>query len=175
MGREFRNRLSAFLAAALLPLSGCALNSSADESAAARPDPAGGLSGTDPCTLLAEDELVSYGVLLPGYPNASISAEPGCDFDGDPFGYSFAKNQQMTVDKYGSQDNWAKFDRRDLQGRKAASAIDSGSVGARICSTMVDAGGGVVIVTAGELNDEGRDECAESWRLAEVIAPRLPR
>ncbi|GAB2667977.1 hypothetical protein GCM10027271_29620 [Saccharopolyspora gloriosae] len=158
----------------LLASSGCALNSEADEPDQARPRPATGLSPVDPCALLTADELTERGAWVPGHPNNGITSEPGCDFDGDPFGYSFFKNQRMSVAKYGAQDNWAKFDRRELQGRPAANTIDASATKSRICSTMFDAGGGVIIVTAGELNDEGRDECAESWRLAELIAPRMP-
>lgn len=158
----------------LLALPGCGLRSQADGTGAARPEPPAGLAAVDPCALLSDDELTAGGAWLPGRPDDMISAEPGCDYDGSPFFYSFSKNQEKTVESYGAQDTWAKFERRELLGRAAANTITKISVDGRICSTMFDAGGGVIIVTAGELNEQGRDECAESWRLAELIAPRMP-
>ncbi|MEU6129073.1 DUF3558 family protein [Saccharopolyspora sp. NPDC047091] len=157
-------------------LGGCALDSKAGgASAVEEPVRTVGLAKIDPCTMLTEAELTARGVLPPGQPNEDISSEPGCDFDGEPFGYSFYKNQEMTVGRYGAQSNWAKFERRELDGRPAANTIDRTAVGARICSTMFDAGGGVITVTAQETDDEGRDECAESWQVAELIAAKSPR
>ncbi|MCA1227714.1 DUF3558 family protein [Saccharopolyspora sp. 6M] len=170
-----RTRRLAALGGLLLALSGCALNSRADETPAARPKPGTGLADVDPCALLTDAELTSSGASVPGYPNDNISWEPGCDFDGDPFGYSVFKNQEMSVAKYETQAEWARYEHRELQGRAAANAIGTGSTKARVCTTLFDAGGGVLIVTASELNDGGRDRCAESWRLAELIAPRVPR
>ncbi|MCX2733378.1 DUF3558 family protein [Saccharopolyspora sp. NFXS83] len=160
---------------ALLAVPGCAVRAQPEVPGAAAPARETGLESTDPCALLTEDELAARGAWPPGYPNRNVPAEPGCDYDGDPFGYSFFKNQEMTVESYGAQGNWAKFDRRELNGRAAANAINASSTGGRICSTMFDAGGGVIIVTAGELNDEGRDECAESWQVAELVEPKMPR
>ncbi|MCA1187312.1 MULTISPECIES: DUF3558 family protein [unclassified Saccharopolyspora] len=160
----------------LASVSGCALDSRADgESAVEEPVRTVGLAKVDPCTMLTEQELAARGGRPPGYPNNDIAAEPGCDFDGDPFGYSFYKNQEMTVERYGERDVWWRFERSELDGRPAAITVVRGSASARICSTMFDAGGGVITVTAQETDDEGRDECAESWLVAELIAAKSPR
>ncbi|WP_243793236.1 DUF3558 family protein [Saccharopolyspora gloriosae] len=175
MSRRTRIAGASLAIGVLLAVPGCALRSQAEAPDAEAPARNAGLDSIDPCALLTEDELTARGAWPPGYPNRNVPAEPGCDYDGDPFGYSFFKNQQMTVESYGAQDNWAEFDRRELNGRVAANAINASSTGGRICSTMFNAGGGVIIVTVGELNDEGRDECAESWQLAELVEAKTPR
>ncbi len=76
---------------------------------------------------------------------------------------------------YGKQDNWAKYDRLEVDGRPAASAIDKSATQARICSALFDAGGGVIILTLSEFRDLGLDECGEALKIAEVIAPRMPK
>lgn len=175
MSRPSRVASALLVVGALLAVPGCALRSQAEAPGVDAPVRDTGLASLDPCALLTAEELAARGARSPGYPNRNITAEPGCDYDGDPFGYSFFKNQEMTVESYGAQDNWAKFDRRELNGRAAANTIDAGSTDGRICSTMFNAGGGVIIATVSELNDEGRDECAESWRLAELVEPETPR
>ncbi|WP_346074376.1 DUF3558 family protein, partial [Saccharopolyspora thermophila] len=70
-----------------------------------------GLADVDPCALLTPDELGAFGFEGPGQPDNGISSEPGCSFEGSPFGVTFYKNQEKSVESYGRQDNWAKFDR----------------------------------------------------------------
>ncbi|QIZ39371.1 hypothetical protein FDZ84_09060 [Saccharopolyspora sp. ASAGF58] len=73
------------------------------------------------------------------------------------------------------QDNWAKFDRLEIDGRPAASAIDKSATQARLCSALFDAGGGVIIIDVSEFRDQGLDECAGGVKIAEAIAPRMPK
>ncbi|MER7010376.1 DUF3558 family protein [Saccharopolyspora sp. NPDC000359] len=134
-----------------------------------------GLAKVDMCTLLTPEELESFGFRAPGEPETGSSGEPACAFSGRPFGATFFKNQEMTVEKYSQQDTWAKFDRLEVDGRPAANTITKGSTQARLCSTMFDAGGGVITLTVQEFRDEGANVCAESVKVAEVIAPKLPR
>ncbi|WP_093265153.1 DUF3558 domain-containing protein [Saccharopolyspora shandongensis] len=134
-----------------------------------------GLAAIDPCALLTPEELKSFGFEESGEPDSSTSSEPGCRFNGRPFRATFSKNQEKTVESYGKQDNWAKFDRAEVDGRPAASAIDKSATQARICSALFNAGGGVIIIDVSEFRDQGLDECAEGLKIAEAIAPRMPR
>lgn len=103
------------------------------------------------------------------------ASEPGCYYNGERTAVIVYKNQEKTVEAYGQQDNWAKFDELTVDGRAAASAIDKSATQARICSTLFNAGGGSIIVDVSESRDQGLDECAESQKIAEAIAPRMPR
>lgn len=134
-----------------------------------------GLAKIDPCTLLTPEELESFGFEGPGEPETGSTGEPACSFTGQPFGATFFKKQDMTVEKYGQQDTWAKFDRLEVDGRPAASTIAKGSTQSRICSVMFDAGGGVIDLTLQEFRDKGLDECGEALKVAEKIAPRMPK
>ncbi|MEU6268747.1 DUF3558 domain-containing protein [Saccharopolyspora shandongensis] len=135
-----------------------------------------GLAAIDPCTLLTPEELKSYGFEAPGEPTSNTASEPGCRFNGRPFRATFYKNQEKTVESYGQQQGtWAKYDRLEVDGRPAASAVAEGSTQARICSALFDAGDGVIILTLSEFRDQGLDECAEGLKIAEAIAPRMPR
>ncbi|MER6987813.1 DUF3558 domain-containing protein [Saccharopolyspora hirsuta] len=134
-----------------------------------------GLAQIDPCTMVSPDVLASFGLRQPGDPEDGDPSEPGCYFNGDKIAGIFYKNQEKTVESYGQQDNWAKYDRLEIDGRPAASAIDKGSTQARICSALFDAGGGVIKLTVTEKRDQGLDECGEAVKIAEAVAPRMPR
>ncbi|MER7010379.1 DUF3558 domain-containing protein [Saccharopolyspora sp. NPDC000359] len=134
-----------------------------------------GLAQIDPCTMVPSDVLASFGLREPGDPEGAGSSGPGCYFNGDKIAGIFYKNQEKTVESYGQQDNWAKFDRLEIDGRPAASAIDKGSTQARICSALFDSGGGLIKITVTEKRDQGIDECGEAVKIAETIAPRMPR
>ncbi|MER6991458.1 DUF3558 domain-containing protein [Saccharopolyspora hirsuta] len=174
------NRLSQAVVAAcasvvVLALAGCGPSRSSEEPAPGAQQPQA-LAAVDPCTLLTPEELQSFGFEAPGEPDTGISSEPGCRFNGRPFRATFSKNQEKTVDSYGRQkDTWAKYDRLEIDGRPAASAIAEGSTQARLCSALFDAGGGVIIITVSEFRDQGLDECAEGVKIAEAIAPRMPK
>ncbi|WP_029535281.1 DUF3558 family protein [Saccharopolyspora spinosa] len=159
--------------AALLAAAGCGGGSPKDVSPGSM-ETDQGLAKVDPCTLLTPDELKSFGFEGPGQPETGITAEPGCSFRGKPFTATFYKNQEKTVESYSKQDNWAKFDRAEVDGRPAASAIDKSATQARICSGLFNAGGGVIIIDVSEFRDQGLDECAEGLKIAEAIAPRMP-
>ncbi|MER7010373.1 DUF3558 domain-containing protein [Saccharopolyspora sp. NPDC000359] len=142
------------------------------------PDPESqtqGLEQLDPCGIFTDDDLQAFGLEGPGSPETGIASEPGCYYNGDRTAVVVYKNQEQTVEAYGQQSNWAKFDALTVDGRKAASAIDKTATQARICSTLFDAGGGSIIVDVSESRDQGLDECAESQKIAEAIAPRMPR
>ncbi|PKW14802.1 hypothetical protein A8926_2451 [Saccharopolyspora spinosa] len=69
----------------------------------------------------------------------------------------------------------SKFDRLQIDGRAAASATSESGTAARICSAMFDVGGGVILVDVSEFRNQGLDECGEALKVAQVIAPRMPR
>jgi uncharacterized protein DUF3558 len=160
---------------ALLSAAGCG-GGSPKEGSPGSTEQKQALATVDPCTLLTPKELESFGFEGPGQPETGISSEPGCSFRGKPFTATFYKNQEKTVEAYGQQEGtWAKYDRLEIDGRPAASAIAEGSTQARICSALFDAGGGVIILTLSEFRDQGLDECGEALKIAEAIAPRMPR
>ncbi|MEV0055783.1 DUF3558 domain-containing protein [Saccharopolyspora shandongensis] len=168
-----RTVVAACAGAALLAAAGCGGGTAKRD-----PEPAQekqGLAQVDPCTMVTPDVLESFGLRGPGDPETGISSEPGCYFNGERISGIFYKNQEKTVESYGKQDNWAKYDRLQIDGRPAASAIDKSSTQARICSTLFDAGGGVIILSVTEKRDQGLDECGEALKIAEAIAPRMPK
>ncbi|MER7380804.1 DUF3558 family protein [Saccharopolyspora hirsuta] len=139
-------------------------------------DPASSLGQVDPCTMLSPEDLAAFGLRGPGEPDDNGASEPGCYFPGDPISGTFFKNQEMTVATYGDKPGiWEKYDRSQVDGRAAASGIATGAAEAGVCSTLFDAGGGVIILTVSNKGDSSIDACAEGMKIAEKIAPKLPR
>ncbi|MGW3471662.1 DUF3558 family protein [Saccharopolyspora sp. NPDC000995] len=169
-----RSVVAVFAGATLLSVAGCS-GSSAGPGPSSSTPVSEGLSKVDPCTLLAPEQLESFGFEGPGELETGISSEPGCAFNGKPFGATFYKNQEQTVETYGQQANWAKYDHLEIDGRPAASAVDKSAVQGRMCSALFNAGGGVILVDVSESRDQGLDECAEALKIAEAIAPRMPK
>ncbi|MEV6230671.1 DUF3558 domain-containing protein [Saccharopolyspora shandongensis] len=133
-----------------------------------------GLGQVDPCAVLTQEELNSLGFEGPGQ-KTGTSSEPGCAFDSMQFGITVSKNEEKTVEAYGKQDSFAKFDRLQIDGRPAASAISKNATQADACTAMFDAGGGVILVDVSLLRAKELDECGEALKIAEAIAPRMPK
>jgi hypothetical protein len=170
-----RSSVAAVAGAMLVTVAGCGSGGLAgDETNESPPPPNAGLAGIDPCTVLSQDDLTAFGLKGPGSPEKGISSEPGCYFDGENIATILYKNQEKTVDAYGKQGNWAQFNKVDVSGRSGASAIDRSATQARICSTLFDAGGGAIIIDVTD-RPGNLDECAESLKIAQAIAPRLPK
>lgn len=172
-----RPRSSALLAVAagvaLLGATSC--SSSEGGGTPVTESPRGGLGDVDPCSFFAPDDLAAAGVEGPGAPEDDIPSVPGCTFEGESVFLSLYKNQDQTVDSYETAGSWDEYQRTDVNGRAAARAIASGSAGNNICSTLLDAGGGVVQVkVTAVLPDEPVDTCAKANEMATRIEPRLP-
>ncbi|GAB3286803.1 hypothetical protein GCM10027563_21130 [Parasphingorhabdus pacifica] len=85
------------------------------------------------------------------------------------------RNAEQTLDGYGTQDNWADFRKMDVNGRPAAEATTNAAANQDMCTTMLAAGGGVVLVDAQSTDPrEPFDACGESLKIAEQIEPSLP-
>lgn len=133
------------------------------------------LADVDPCSMLTPEEAAKFGFETPGEKDDILPSEPACGYSGDPFGGTVSLNKEKSVKDLSEQDNWARFDQTKVNGRSAATAVDASATDARICTTMFDAGGGVVFVDVTEERDKGLDECAESKKIAEAIEPRMPK
>ncbi|MER5389821.1 DUF3558 domain-containing protein [Saccharopolyspora sp. NPDC002686] len=168
-----RSAVAACVGSAVLALAACGGSVPDDNSAPS--EQSKGLAQVDPCGMLTPDELKSFGFEETGELDSTNSSEPGCRFNGRPFRATFSKNQEKTVESFEKQDNWAKFERTEIDGRPAASAVDKSATQARICSALVDAGGGVVVIDVSEFRDQGLDECAEGLKIAKAVASKLPR
>ncbi|MER2091115.1 DUF3558 domain-containing protein [Saccharopolyspora rectivirgula] len=167
---------------AALAVSGC--GSGSDTSAAPDGDQPSsaeqqeqGLRDVDPCQLLTPEEAAEFGFSGEGYDETLVDTEPACGFDGGPFGATFTVSRENTVETYGQGDNWARFDRIEIDGRAAARAVDeSASSSGDFCTVMFDAGGGAITIDVSEFrNPENVDPCDFAQQIAEVIAPRMPR
>jgi hypothetical protein len=84
------------------------------------------------------------------------------------------RNVAETTETSQKKPVWATFNRTDIAGRPGASAITKGSEHARACTTMFDAGRGMVdvIVTMNHPGDES--QCEKSQEIAKQIAPAMP-
>ena len=172
MTRRSRRLITTAACAGLLSLSGCALGG--EESPAPQPKPTG-LRDFDPCTFLTADDLKTAGVAEPGEQVENFSFEPGCRFEGEKTLLTLYKNQDETVISYATGGNWDRYEQLDINGRNAARAISGGSSESGICNVLIDAGGGIAMITvSGALPDDVPDPCGEAEKLARRIEPRLP-
>ncbi len=142
----------------------------------APPPKKNGLANVDVCGVLTADDLAPLGIEPKGEPDSVVPSEPGCEYNSNGKTITLSKNETKTVDQYGKDTKFDKFEPVTVAGRRGASAISPGSAGTGFCGTLIDAGGGVIIVdAAAKSNVTGFDGCAESMKVAEKIAPRLPQ
>ncbi|SDR00660.1 DUF3558 family protein [Actinopolyspora saharensis] len=176
--RGKRAVLAAVSGVALLGALGCSPSGSGDTSDDSSTTQASGgksLENLDPCTMLSEAELKSFGLEPTGEPNNDLPWRPGCGYEGDPISATLFKDTRNTVSSNAEKDVWAEFERLQVNGRSGARAITKGSTQARICNVMFNAGDGLIQVQASEdgLSDE-IDECAKGLELAKKIEPTVP-
>ncbi|WP_092522507.1 DUF3558 domain-containing protein [Actinopolyspora saharensis] len=174
--------MAAGVGAALLGVAGCGPGGLAgDESGDAAGEtstakPSGEvLAGVDPCNMLSESELKSSGLQGPGEKADTLSWREGCNYDGDPASLTLLKDTRQTVDSAEKKDTWAKFERTEVNGRAAATAVTEGSTQAQICNVMFDAGQGLIQIQAQEAGrSDSLDECAKALEIAKKVEPNVP-
>ncbi|WP_245695559.1 DUF3558 domain-containing protein [Actinopolyspora saharensis] len=133
------------------------------------------LAGVDPCGMLSDEELKSFGLELPGEAMSTVPWRPGCDYSGDPFGVMFVKNKRQTADSAAKKDTWAKFERAEVNGRAGATAVTEGATQAGTCDAMFDAGQGMIQIRAHDVaRSDSRDECAKALEIAKKVEPNVP-
>lgn len=137
---------------------------------------AAGLKDFDPCAFPNPDELEHANVTGPGEPEEQLAHEPGCRFEGEDVLVTLFKNQKETVDSYETNGSWDQYEKIQIGGRDAAQAVANGSSGNNVCSTLVNAGGGIISVQVTViLPDSPLDSCGEAKKIATNIEPRLPK
>nr|WP_207630988.1 DUF3558 domain-containing protein [Actinopolyspora sp. BKK1] len=133
------------------------------------------LAGVDPCGMLSDEELKSFGLELPGETKSPLPWTPGCYYDGDTVSVSFNKNKRQTVDSAAKKDTWAKFERAEVNGRAGATAVTEGATQAETCDAMFDAGQGMIQIRAQEISrSDNLDECAKALEIAKKVEPNVP-
>ncbi|WP_033401502.1 DUF3558 domain-containing protein [Actinopolyspora mortivallis] len=133
------------------------------------------LASVDPCEVLSESELESFGLRGPGEPRSELPWKPGCYYEGSPINARLEKNTRQTVASSERKDVWAEFERVEVNGRPGARAITKGATQARTCNVMFDAGRGTILVRAMESSlPDDLDECAKALEIAETVEPKVP-
>ncbi|NHD18948.1 MULTISPECIES: DUF3558 domain-containing protein [unclassified Actinopolyspora] len=173
-----RALLAAVSGVALLGALGCSPSGSGDTSDDSSTPQASGsnsLENLDPCEMLSEAELKSFGLELPGEPTEDLPWSPGCYYSGEPISAALSKDTRNTVSSNAEKDVWAEFERIQVNGRSGARTITKGATQARICNVMFNAGDGLIQVQASEdrLPDEV-DECAKGLEIAKKVEPDMP-
>lgn len=134
-----------------------------------------GLANLDLCKVMTPQQLGAAGLPTQGELVSQIPTEPGCSFDGNKLLLTFYKNQTETIDSYQKDGNWAQYTKTTVNGRTAAQAITAGSQTAGVCNTLMNAGGGVVIVTVTAPETPENQVCDESAKYAQEVEPNLPK
>ncbi|WP_258174721.1 DUF3558 domain-containing protein [Actinopolyspora mortivallis] len=133
------------------------------------------LASVDPCAVLSDAELKSFGLKGAGELKDELPWSPRCYYEGDPVNMSLEKNPRRTVASAEQQDTWAEFERVEVNGRAGARAITKGATQARTCNVMFDAGQGTMLVRTREVHlPDDLDECAEALKIAETVEPKVP-
>ncbi|WP_019855795.1 DUF3558 domain-containing protein [Actinopolyspora mortivallis] len=163
--------------ALLLGLTACSPGGSADErTTTSQAEPSeDALAGVDPCALLSETELNSFGLKEPGKNTELLPWVVGCDYSGDPISATLYRDTRNTVAASERKEVWAMFERTPVNGRPGATAITQGATQARICDVMFDAGNGMIQVQVSEPRlPDNVDECAEALKIAKKVEPKVP-
>nr|WP_169336106.1 DUF3558 domain-containing protein [Actinopolyspora halophila] len=133
------------------------------------------LAGVDPCGVLSDAELKSFGLKTEGEATNTPPWAPACQYQGDPVVASIHKETRDTVNSAEQKDVWAEFDRTEVNGRTAATAVTGGATQARLCSALFDAGQGMIQIQAHEVSSsDSLDECAKALEIAEKVEPNVP-
>nr|WP_246300169.1 DUF3558 domain-containing protein [Actinopolyspora biskrensis] len=133
------------------------------------------LAGVDPCGILSDAELKSFGLKTEGKVTNSPPWAPGCQYQGDPVVASIRKETRDTVDSAAEKETWAEFERTEVNGRAGATAVTGGATQAGICSALFDAGQGMIQIQAQEFSrSDDLDECAKALEIAEKVEPNVP-
>ena len=139
-----------------------------------QPSPAvSSLVSFDGCTALSQEQLQSLGLRPQGDP-LDRAGEVGCSWLGDPFSMSITKDSDDGLAYYEQQaPRFTKYEENAVAGFPGAQ-IASTATGEE-CGQVIEVGGGSVVV--GISYDPGHqgDPCADALRIAEMIAPKLPR
>ncbi|WP_223208096.1 DUF3558 family protein [Actinopolyspora erythraea] len=169
--------VTAVTGAALLGMTGCSpgdITEDSSETTGAKPSDEV-LAGVDPCGLLSDEELKSFGLETRGEPRSELPWAPGCYYAGEPVTARLEKNTRQTVASSEKRSVWASFDRTQVNGRAAASAVPNGATEARACVLMFDAGQGLIQVQTQEIRlPDDVDECAKALEIAEKVEPNVP-
>ncbi|NHD18833.1 DUF3558 domain-containing protein [Actinopolyspora sp. BKK1] len=157
---------------------GCSPSGSGDTSDSPSENQASGgksLESLDPCKMLSEAELKSFGLELPGEPTEDLPWSPGCYYSGEPIVATLFKDTRNTVSANAEKPNWVEFERLQINGRSGARAITKGTTKARLCNAMFNAGDGLIQVQVRETNPpDTLDECAKALEIAKKIEPTVP-
>ncbi|NHD18832.1 DUF3558 domain-containing protein [Actinopolyspora sp. BKK1] len=163
---------------ALLGALGCSPSGSGDTSNSPSETQASGsnsLESLDPCKMLSDTELKSFGLEPTGEPNEDLPWRTGCGYEGDPISATLFKDTRNTVSSNAEKSNWVEFERLQINGRSGARAITKGTTKARLCNAMFNAGDGLIQVQVRETNPpDTLDECAKGLELAKKIEPTVP-
>ncbi|GAB3286815.1 DUF3558 domain-containing protein [Parasphingorhabdus pacifica] len=180
MNKVLRPWMVAVAGLALASVASCSSGGSADKGGGSgSPEPQGSaLANLDPCSILTPQLATEMGLPAEGELDEQISSEPACLYDSGLEGgklITINRNAEKTLEEYGAQDNWGVFKPIEVNGRSAAEAINEVAMGQDLCTTMLSAGGGVVLVDAQSTDPrEPFDACGESLKIAEQIEPSLP-
>ncbi|WP_190818411.1 DUF3558 family protein [Saccharopolyspora pogona] len=181
MGTFSRSLIATAAGVALFGLAACAGGSPSarggeETSSAPTSSSAGaGLAGFDPCTFFKPDELTSFGVSTQSEDGTVVSFEPGCKWKGGKMTLSLLKNSDETVASYEKSGSWDSYQKKPLDGRSAAVAVESGAAGQGGCTVLVDAAGGVALYMIDGRMRDSVDACGEAKKVANQTASRLPK
>ncbi|GAB2660913.1 hypothetical protein GCM10027271_19580 [Saccharopolyspora gloriosae] len=177
MSKFVRSLVGATMGVALVGLSGCALNAGGDSGGDAQPTgpgAEGSIETFDPCKFFEPNELTGWGLPAQSEPFEGVSFEPGCTWAGGQMSLVLQKNVDETVESYETSGSWERYEKKTIGGRPAALANVPGGGSTGGCTVLVDAGGGVAIYSvSGKLTDSV-DACAETEKIADQTASRLP-
>lgn len=152
------------LALAALPLVAC--SSTADSEPLAR---------VDPCRVLSAEQLGSLGLPPNGTIRHQETEKVGCTYPGTVLTLTVYRVRTETLEAFGERGHWSEFAPIEVNGHRAARVRPIGATPDR-CTTMVAAGGGVVMFEAYATNlYMPVDGCGESARAATMASPVLPR
>jgi len=129
----------------------------------------------DPCTVLTETQLRELGVHPESRRAVSELDARGCDWGGDPFGFTLTTNPDTVADYRDRRDSpiFNSFRDNEVNGRPGVQFTTRGD---EQCAQVLTAGSGGLVANVSDSSgvSDPVDECAEALRIMTMIEPKLP-
>ena len=128
----------------------------------------------DPCTVLTDTQLRELGVLPESRRAVSELDARGCDWGGDPFGFTLTTNPDTVADYRDRRDSpiFNSFRDNEVNGRPGVQFTTISDQ----CAQVLTAGSGGLVANVSDSSgvSDPVDECAEALRIMTMIEPTLP-
>lgn len=140
-------------------------------------EPPGSLAGIDPCAVLPQGKLLTYGVVGPGRP-VDDGAGPGCRFEHPDYSLTIGVHEGRDLEYWQQhREQVGLFQENGMDKHKVLKLIPTERIGEHRCNQALIVGSGSLNVRVDyhpwAISDDYA-ACKTAWDIAAPIEDRLP-